>query len=519
MVDAPASGADLPASGADLPASGADLPASGADPALHTLTRTTIYVHGCLGLPLAVIGYPLAIWIPAHYSGGLGLSLAMVGTILMLARLTDVVSDPLMGELSDRWRTRFGRRKPWLVLGAPLMMLGVYQLFMPPDDIGLGYFLVWLTLFFLGSTMIGLPHRAWGAELSPEYHQRSRVTAAREFYVLVGLMVAAAVPMMIEIMADQGIGVSGVFSQMWRDAVGAFTGDILDKTPVDRATLTGPVLAGLAWVVIGVLPLAVALVVMVVKEPPPAMRERVPLKEGFRYLMKNGPMKRVLLIALLVHFGESFRNAVSLFFIRDLIGIPTIGAAYFFYFIAGLGAIPFWLWLGRKIGKHRAFIGTLVTVAIVSAANLFLDYGDYLPFFLLFIVKGFCFGGLQFLPVAMLADVVDVDSARSGGRRAGTYFAILGFSEKIAIAFGTGVSLNIVGLLGFDPAGGMAASTEIGVTALRLVYCLGPIFFYGLALGLIWSYPLTPVRHARLRQRIERRNARLARLRLEESQP
>ena len=75
-----------------------------------------------------------------------------------------------------------------------------------------------------------------------------------------------------------------------------------------------------------------------------------------------------------------------------------------------------------------------MTVAIVSGANFFLESGDYLPFFLLFIVKGFCFGGLQFLPVAMLADVVDVDTARSGGKRAGTYFAILGLTEKLAIA-------------------------------------------------------------------------------------
>ncbi|HCC45401.1 MAG TPA: MFS transporter, partial [Gammaproteobacteria bacterium] len=143
------------------------------------LSAKTIYAHGTIGVPLAVIGYPLAIWIPAHYSGGLGLSLAMVGTILMLARFTDVITDPLMGELSDRFRTRFGRRKPWVLLGMPIMMLGVYKLFIPPDGVGILYFLTYLTLFFLGSTIIALPHRAWGAELSPDYHQRSRVTAAR----------------------------------------------------------------------------------------------------------------------------------------------------------------------------------------------------------------------------------------------------------------------------------------------------------------------------------------------------
>ena len=188
------------------------------------LNKRTIYFHGCIGLPLAVIGYPLSIWIPAHYSGGLGLSLAAVGTILMLARFTDVITDPLMGELSDRWQTRFGRRKPWVVVGAPLMMLGVYKLFIPPEGIGMLYFLFWLTLFFLGSTVIALPHRAWGAELSPDYHQRSRVTAARELFVLAGLMVAAAVPMIIEVMADRGGSVSEVFGALWRDATSAFTG-------------------------------------------------------------------------------------------------------------------------------------------------------------------------------------------------------------------------------------------------------------------------------------------------------
>ena len=84
-----------------------------------------------------------------------------------------------------------------------------------------------------------------------------------------------------------------------------------------------------------------------------------------------------------------------------------------------------------------------------------------------------------------------------------------------AETLGTGVSLNIVGLLGFDPSGGVAASSEAGVLSLRLVYCLGPVFFYGLALRLIWTYPLTPARHARLRQRLDRRALRLAGARAE----
>ena len=295
------------------------------------------------------------------------------------------------------------------------------------------------------------------------------------------------------------------------DARGAFTGEFVQKDVIDRKTLSGPVLVGLAYTVIVLLPICIFIVLAMVKEPQLQRKGKTAsIREGLRFLWKNGPMRRVLIIVLMVTFGEAFRNAVSLFFIRDIVGVPTIGAAYFFYFAAGLGAIPFWLWLGKKVGKHYAFMATLVLVATVSAANLFLSYGDYFPFFLLFIVKGFCYGGLQFLPIAMLADVIDVDTARSGGQRAGTYFSILGLTDKLAVAFGTGFSLNLVGLLGFDAANGVNGSSELGVLALRLVYCFGPIFFYGIAMALISGYPLTPARHERLRLRIERKTARMA---------
>ena len=471
------------------------------------LTRRAIYLHGSLAIPLSFYGYPLAVWLPAHYGASLG-SLALVGTLLMVARFTDVFTDPLMGEISDRGRTRFGRRKPYMVLGAPCLMLTAWFLFVPPENVSVFYLLFWLTAFFASATMIQIPFRAWGAELSADYHRRSQITAVREFFALGGLLLAAAVPMVVEIFAVGGT-VTQVFAAIWRDMVGAFSGEIMNRVPNNRAALTGPVLFWLAMTIIALVPLLTMLVVTTVKEPPPAARERVPVMEGFRHMWRNGPMRRVLLIAFFVIAGESLRNAVSLFFIRDIIGIPTIGAAYFLYFVSGIAAIPFWLWLGRKVGKHRAFLGTLGFVSFVSAANLLLGYGDYFAFFCLFLLKGFAFGGLQFLPLAMLADVVDVDSARSGGRRAGAYFAVIGLSEKLGVAIFTGVALNIVGLLGYQAADA-AASTEAGVLGLRLVYCIGPIVLYGLAAPLILGYPLTPARHARLRASLERRAIRLA---------
>ncbi|WP_291845124.1 MFS transporter [Maricaulis sp.] len=496
----------------------ADVTAAPAAPSPHApaggpetaIKRSTIFLHGSLALPLAVYGYPLAIWLPAHYAGQLGISLQAIGLIIMIARFTDVFTDPLMGEISDRGRTRFGRRKPYIALGAPALMVSAWFLFVPPADAGIVYFLVWLTLFFASATMIQIPFRAWGAELSSNYHARSQVTAAREFYYLTGLLMAAAVPMVIEIFADGG-AVTEIFSAIWRDVSGAFTGELMTRIPTSRAALTGPVLMGLAIAIIISVPLLSGLIIATVKEPPPALRERVPMIEGFRHLWRNGPMRRVLIIAFLVIAGESLRNAVSLFFIRDIIGIPTIGAAYFLYFISGIAAIPFWLWLGKRMGKHHAFMVTLGFVSVVSACNLLLGRGDYFAFFCLFLLKGFAFGGLQFLPLAMLADVVDIDSVRSGGRRAGTYFAVLGLSEKLAAAIFTGMALGIVGTLGYQASGDLEASSAVGVLSLRLVYCLGPIALYALSVPLIWGYPLTPDRHARLHAGLARKLDRRAR--------
>ena len=148
------------------------------------------------------------------------------------------------------------------------MMVGVYNLFMPSEGVGIAYFLFLVNRILCGQHHDRLTAQSMGRELSGDYHQRSRVTAAREIYVLVGLMIAAAIPMIIEILADGGSGVGQVFKP-WDDALGAFAGDFREKKIVDRATLTGPVLAGMAWAIIGILPICAAIVLLMVKEPPP----------------------------------------------------------------------------------------------------------------------------------------------------------------------------------------------------------------------------------------------------------
>lgn len=358
------------------------------------LKTSKIAIYGAIAVPGAMFGYPIAIWLPPFYAGELGISLAAIASMLFLARLTDIVTDPIVGYISDHLKGPWGRRKPIIALGVPVLLLGIVMLFMPGyiwgGVPGAWYLLVWYMVMYFGVTLMFLPYGAWGAELSPDYHERSRIMGIREFFTLGGLILAAAIPAIV-----QGTG----------------------------RISASDVLAVMALVVVGITPPIVALALWRVKENPDLGRQNIPLMEGLKLVARNGPMVRILLIHIIVVAGEAFRNALSLFFMRDVIGIHGIGALYLVYFSAGLLAIPLWVMLGKKMGKHRAFAVCMAVVSVVSIGCFFLDYGDITGFKVLFLLKGACFGGLALLPASMLADVVDVDTARSGGKRAGTFFA------------------------------------------------------------------------------------------------
>ncbi|RHW22057.1 hypothetical protein C2846_06245 [Pseudomonas jilinensis] len=283
------------------------------------LKRSTILVHGSVGMPLAVIGYPLVVYLPPFYAQEVGLNMALMALVLVIARMSDVITDPLIGTLSDRWQTRLGRRKPWLLMGMPLMLLGTVMIFMPPEGAGIGHLLVWTVIMYLGWTMVTLPYGAWGAELSPAYHQRSRVTAAREGFVLVGLFLAALAPAIV-----QRLGAK--FQAGETDgAVMQFAVWLLGSDG-QLSIGYGPILAAMAWMLLILLPLTVLLVVTTVKEAPPKSVQRTDWRKGLRVLKNNGPFKRMMLILLIVVTGESFRNALSVFSCSTLFRFRPISA-------------------------------------------------------------------------------------------------------------------------------------------------------------------------------------------------
>ena len=438
---------------------------------LPNVSSLTALIYGSLAFPIAMLGYPIGAYIPRLYSTEMGISLTTIGLVIMAAAIMDAVTDPIMGHFSDRWRTPWGRRRPWILIGLPLWLVVVWLLLNP--SVGVTAF--YLVFFFLAmrvcSTIFTLPYIAWGLELSSDYHARTMIQSAREKFVLAGLLAAAA----MVLFSEQVFG---------------------------RAD-AGYVLFSISLVVVILTPIAAALVLWRVPEVPNFNAPKISMAEGASRMFRNRIFGRLLLIELLIAGGENFRNTLSLLFIQDYIGLPRVGSALLLYFGAGLIAIPFWDWLAKRWGKHQALAAAMVLVGAVSIGVLTVRDGELMKFYTLFALKGFCFGAFAYLPRAMLADVVDLDTIRSGAARPANYYAILGFMTKCAASFG-GLSLPILALVGYSTAAD-AINGPTELMWLGILYGVVPTVVFVLAFYLSVTWPLTEELHARVERILGKR--------------
>lgn len=432
------------------------------------LNRRVLACYAGLQFPLSTIGLPLSIYLAPFYAGELGLPLATLGLAMLLARLSDVVTDPIIGTLSDRWRPAVGRRKIWVPLGVITLMIGVWFLFMPEGRVGLPYFLAALAVTYLGFTMTRLPYHAWGGELSNRYEDRTLITSARQVASLAGLIFATAIPALV------------------LTRPGATSADVL------AAMSIGMLIA---------LPLFGLVLFFGVPEPA-SVPDKHPLnwRRTLRQLWRNGPFRRISLVLFLGFVAETFRITITLFFARDVVGVTNIGAIYVAYFITGLLAVPVWMRIGNQLGKHRALALAFGVVIITNLGIFLLGRGDVLAFTLLFMAKGFCFGALELLPSAMVADAADVDTMFSKERRQGLLFAVTGMVVNLGQAIGQGLSLNLLALVDYAAAG--ESRPEV-LFYLRGFYCVLPSLIIAIPILILWTYPLTRERHRRFQMRVE----------------
>ncbi len=431
-------------------------------------------LYGLPNLPFSVVGLPLALYLPRFYSQELALDLAAVGLIIAACRVTDVFTDPLIGTLSDRHRTRFGRRKPWIAAGIPLLMGSLWMLFVPVGEPTLVYLFVWVAVLYLAFTLISLPYNAWGAELSKDYSERSRVTGWREAIGVVGTILSISIPLLMV-----QFGYTDVSGQ----------------------------LLGVAVAVVVLTPLLAIPALFLVPEPEP---ERVPRAalSGWQKLgiaWRNGPFRRLVISFLFFIMAITMTASLSIFFVTAVMEETTTTYAgfIFVYYLATTLGVPVWLRISHRLGKHRTVVVAIVWLSIWSAPIPLLEPGDFALFLFLMVMKGSAIGALAFLPASMAADVIDVDTLETGEQRSGLFFSLWGMANKAAVALGVLLATNAAAAFGFEPTAG-TANTDSAKLAVACLYSLIPAGLALVALPLLWSYPITREYQQALRARITR---------------
>lgn len=437
--------------------------------------RTKLF-YGLSDMPIQVASLPVSAFIPNYYGADLGLSLAAVGTVWLFARLFDAVLDPLIGYASDRTETRFGRRRVWMVAAVPILMLSVYMIFFPAPPVTATYLLFWMVVFWFGWTMLFIPYYAWAAELSPDYHERSSIVGWRA-----GLGLAASVlSKLIPVMALIFFGVGG----------------------------TPAVVAIIGIILLVLLPVCVGLTVWQVPERTDVQPVSMPVLKGIRIMLTNGPFKRLVIAFFFQFTGIAFASATIVFYIRGVLHEEEGSILMLLiYYSASLCGVPFWVRLSKLIGKHKAWIASLMVYPVFSPFYLLLGPGDFYWMLPIAVVTGFASGSFFTLPHSMKADVIDLDTIRTGEDRAAWYFAVWSFIMKIALSVGPWLSLTSLAFIGFDATPGAINAPE-QLLGLKLVFALSPPVFFVIAAYFAYNYPITEERHSRMRSALERRRAR-----------
>lgn len=425
--------------------------------------------YGALGMPLTALLLPLAIFLPPYYAQLPALTTGLVGALLFGARLWDLVTDLGVGWASDRTNSRFGRRRPWIVLGTPVLLIGAWYLFTPPDTATWVYLLGWSLVAYLGWSMIMLPYQTWGAELSTDYDERSRVTASREIFAVVGTLVAIILP---NVLMQQG-------------------GD------------TGDGLVALYVFLVASLPVCLLVLLLGVSEPPRSASGKagMNLRAGLELLGNNRPFRRLLLAYLLNGFANALPAVLFVFFVEHRLEASQaeMGFALVVYFLSAVIGLPIWLRIGRGWSKHRLWCASMFWVSAVFIFAPLLGPGDLAGYLVICVLGGACLGVDQAIPASMQADVIDEDTAAGGGGRAGLYFGLWGLATKLAIALGVGVAFPLLDLAGFDAK---IKNDETALWTLTMLYAVLPVVIKLCVIPVVWNYPLSRDRHAELQSQL-----------------
>lgn len=440
------------------------------------LSTLQLTMFGFPAMPHAFVAMPVYMILPAYYAANTTVTLAAIGAIAGLSRIFDALNDPLIGYWSDRTRTRLGSRKPWLIGAIFFCAISITQLFAPPPDATILYFAVWSTVLYTGFTMFEIPRSAWGEELSRDYRERTRIVTFVAAFNIAGSLSLYLVPIIVS-------AVTGSTTQIGGDTLGL-----------------------ISWIYLLVMPAGIILTIIFVPQGQPVSAQPATIRGILGSLWSSRPLLRYFTIITAWGLGQGALMGTVFIFQSDYMQL----AAYFpFVMIAMFGSsflsLPLWSRVLKSVDRHRLWALCVAIPSLLAPLILLFPVGPaaFVPALVFALFKGITGAPQNFLPSAVLSDVIDYDTLKTGSNKAANFFAFQNILIKIAMAIGGALAFWIMDMAGYRIG---EANSETANTGLLIAYMVVPIVFHVLTAALAWNFPIDSRRHAIIQRRLERRH-------------
>jgi len=404
-----------------------------------------VFYYALPAFAIALLGLPLYVYLPTFYAQDVGLGMFWVGVILFLARFLDVLFDPLIGYVSDRY---FSRQK-LMFLGALVLLISFYFMTHPASNAGYLWLFVFSVLVYFGWSMLSIPYFALGADLGENYHQNTQYSTARELSNISGVLVALLLPYIFYV-AD--------------DAKGALL--VMFNT------------------ILFVLPLTIAVFLLKInhQQIKNSLLSFTQMLQELR--VQLGVSKHLFISFFLNNFANALPATLFLFYVNLVIQSPAFtGLLLLLYFVSGILALPFWVFVSKKLSKKTAWMLSMASAAFFFSFVPFLGEGDLVAFTLISLLSGLSLGADMALPASMQADIAQ-KSSQNNAQLGGTLFGFFAMLVKLSLAFAVGVSFALLGLFDFNPKEPSPESLFV----LSLLYGLLPVVLKIAAIFIVSKY-------------------------------
>ncbi len=413
--------------------------------------------YGILAAPVAFAGFPLYVLVPDFYATHHGISLSVLGFALLLLRAFDAVQDPFIGVMSDRFASH---AFTIMRISALLLVAGIYALFNPVGSGTVLWFSGCMLVAVTAYSVLSINLNTLGALSTHQRNEQTRITTSREAFGLLGLLLAVTIPGILtnHLPTNQVyVWFSGLLGVLMVVALFAFSRWFKQQPVLSRRVLT----------------------------------ESSQATQGILATLRSLPasVHRLYIVYGLSVLASSIPAVLVIFFVRDRLNAESLtGLFLLLYFLSGVLAMPVWKKISSKFGKYQAWLLSMVIAVASFIWAFFLDTGDSWQYAIICMASGIALGGDLALPPSILADHIHDHRSEA---HAAVQFSVLAFLSKAGLAIGSAISLPLLDMAGFTPAGNNSSSA---LQSLSAAYALIPCLIKLISVYLLYRFFITPRR-------------------------